>query len=198
MNTVRVRTERKGWMRKNFFEQFVNHSAATLAGHKAGSLFCCAAGTGEISQQLEEIRHELSPKGVQVMELCRCEKARQVFVYRPAMIKDLLLLPKVSGFLLELGYHEVKNVEAVLAQFVSRFTNQPGFPHELGIFLGYPIEDVLSFIRHEGKNYLLNGYWKVYSRQAESQRRFYLYDKCRRVYLRSYRNGIPITRLAVA
>lgn len=198
MNTVRKRTERKEWMRNNFREQFVHHSAATLAGHKAGSLFCCAAGTGDLKQQLQTIQQELQDKGVRVMELCRCEKARQVFVYRPAMLKALLLMPEVSGFLTQLGYRQVEDVDAVMTQFAQRFGQQPSFPHELGIFLGYPIEDVLGFIRHGGKNYLLNGYWKVYSRQAENLRRFHLYDKCRRVYLHSYRKGIPISRLAVA
>ena len=32
------------------------------------------------------------------------------------------------------------------------------FPHEIGLLLGYPVEDVLGFIRHQGKNYLYTGY----------------------------------------
>lgn len=38
-----------------------------------------------------------------------------------------------------------------------------GFPHELGIFLGYPIEDVAGFIKNGGKDCLYAGYWKVYA-----------------------------------
>ncbi len=37
------------------------------------------------------------------------------------------------------------------------------FPHEVGIFLDYPIEDILGYIEHEGKNCQVSGYWKVYS-----------------------------------
>ena len=32
------------------------------------------------------------------------------------------------------------------------------FPHEIGLLLGYPVEDVLGFIRYQGKNYLYTGY----------------------------------------
>lgn len=36
------------------------------------------------------------------------------------------------------------------------------FPHEMGLLLGYPIEDVVGFMEHSGKEYLYSGYWKVY------------------------------------
>ena len=37
------------------------------------------------------------------------------------------------------------------------------FPHEIGVFLGYPPEDVKAFIKQNGKGAVLCGYWKVYS-----------------------------------
>ena len=36
------------------------------------------------------------------------------------------------------------------------------FPHEMGLLLGYPIEDVRGFIEHNGCGCLYSGYWKVY------------------------------------
>ena len=36
------------------------------------------------------------------------------------------------------------------------------FPHELGLILGYPPEDVEGFVSQQGKNSLYTGYWKVY------------------------------------
>lgn len=41
-------------------------------------------------------------------------------------------------------------------------TIQEDFPHEMGILLGYPVEDVEGFIINNGKNELYTGYWKVY------------------------------------
>ena len=36
------------------------------------------------------------------------------------------------------------------------------FPHEIGVFLGYPLEDVVGFIRHRGKCFTCCGCWKSY------------------------------------
>ena len=55
-----------------------------------------------------------------------------------------------------------------------------GFPHEIGVFLGYPPEDVMGFVRNKGKNYKYNGYWKVYGDVEQCKRRFAAYDSCRR------------------
>ncbi len=32
------------------------------------------------------------------------------------------------------------------------------FPHEMGLLLGYPVEDVVGFMENNGKNYLYSGY----------------------------------------
>ena len=71
-------------------------------------------------------------------------------------------------------------------------------PHEIGIFLGYPLEDVVGFVRNKGKNYTFKGYWKAYGDPAAAQARFASFRKCTDVYLRCYRNGTPVTRLTVA
>ena len=41
-----------------------------------------------------------------------------------------------------------------------RIALSDGFPHEIGLFLGYPIEDVVGFIRNQGRGCKLSGYWK--------------------------------------
>ena len=50
------------------------------------------------------------------------------------------------------------------------------FPHEMGILLGYPVEDVEGFILHKGGSYLCNGYWKVYYNVSQKQRTFRWYS----------------------
>ena len=40
---------------------------------------------------------------------------------------------------------------------------QKDFPHEMGVLLGYPLEDVKGFINNRGRIFLYTGYWKVYS-----------------------------------
>ena len=40
-------------------------------------------------------------------------------------------------------------------------SGEQGFPHEIGVFLGYPVEDVEGYMQNDGKNFLLVGYWKM-------------------------------------
>lgn len=56
---------------------------------------------------------------------------------------------------------------------------EPEFPHEIGIFLGYPLEDVDGFITHQGENCKLCGCWKVYGNVEQARRTFANYEKCR-------------------
>jgi len=72
------------------------------------------------------------------------------------------------------------------------------FPHEIGVFLGYPLEDVLGFIENGGRNCLSCGCWKVYSNECEALKAFERYEKCRAVYQRLFASGCPLTRLTVA
>ena len=54
-----------------------------------------------------------------------------------------------------------------------------GFPHEIGLLLGYPIEDVVGFIEQKGKNYLYSGYWKVYGEVEKKKEIFRQYEEAK-------------------
>ena len=74
--------------------------------------------------------------------------------------------PKLRELIGQYGYKE-SNIEEMLAHLSERIcecTAQGiGFPHEIGAFLGYPTADVQSFIEKEGRDFIMTGYWKVYS-----------------------------------
>ena len=50
----------------------------------------------------------------------------------------------------------------------------------MGLLLGYPIADVVGYIRNKGKNSLLCGYWKVYDDAEEAKRVFDIYNQVRK------------------
>nr|WP_295685517.1 DUF3793 family protein [uncultured Lachnoclostridium sp.] len=56
------------------------------------------------------------------------------------------------------------------------FFEEEAFPHELGVFLGYPIDDILAFMKEGGKNSLITGYWKVYSEVEDAIELFSSFD----------------------
>jgi hypothetical protein len=79
-------------------------------------------------------------------------------------------------FLERYGYYVRKDqFETTLSQLGKRYRNywlSGEFPHEIGIFLGYPLADVEGFIQYHGKNYILCGMWKVYGRVQVAESAF--------------------------
>ena len=79
-----------------------------------------------------------------------------------------------------------------------RFCLEEEFPHEIGVFLGYPLDDVKGFIRHKGRDYTFCGCWKCYGDPQAARRRFERYHRCTAVLRRRYAEGTPITQLIEA
>ena len=69
------------------------------------------------------------------------------------------------------------------------------FPHEIGIFLGYPLMDIYGFINNYGKNSLYTGYWKVYHNKKEAIKTFESYNRCRDFYTSTFLNGKGILEI---
>ena len=71
--------------------------------------------------------------------------------------------------------------------------NDYDFPHEIGLFLGYPMTDVLGFI--EGKEHLSVGYWKVYSHVKNCQHTFDKYHKCTHELCKRFNQGESVEQI---
>ena len=72
-----------------------------------------------------------------------------------------------------------------------------GFPHEIGVFLGYPLNDVKGFIENAGKKYLMIGYWKVYSDPAGARMVFKKYDRAKDCAVNEFLTGKSIREIAL-
>lgn len=72
------------------------------------------------------------------------------------------------------------------------------FPHEMGIFLGYPIKDVIDFINNKGRNCLFTGYWKVYNNLNTALMIFETYNRARDEVLRMISDGRSIRNIIEA
>ena len=95
------------------------------------------------------------------------------------------------------GYQDTDPHHAI-SHLIERLEENGTFPHEIGLFLGYPLDDVIGFIVNKGKNCHCIGCWKVYCNKEEAERTFCKYKKCTDVYNRLWRNGRSIQKLTVA
>ena len=110
---------------------------------------------------------------------------------------DLCLSAHALCFLKQCGYQNGCALDLV-QQLQEKLCESQDFPHEIGLFLGYPFEDVQGFIQNRGCNCRLCGYWKVYANECEKKRLFEKYSHCRNVYCRKWTEGLSIQRLTVA
>ena len=76
-----------------------------------------------------------------------------------------------------------------------RMRTSRGFPHEVGLFLGYPPEDVLGFVRNRAKNYKTVGLWKVYGDTQMAQRQFEACRKCTEESISRFKSGASLEQL---
>ena len=179
-------------MSRSFEEAIIRHCAATLAGHKCGSLFFHAACTAE---DIDSANAAMNGKGVCVIPLRTCARGTLVYVLRPGMLNERLARADVQAFLKERGY-ERTDLESCIAMLKSRACPE-SFPHEIGVFLDYPLADVIAFIRNKGENCPLTGCWKAYTNECEAMRIFQRYKACRAAYQTLFRAGWPLERLTV-
>lgn len=175
----------------------IEHCAPTLASLKTANLFTCRFGSeAELARQLAGWNEQLGEKGVALLALhCRKEKAL-IYVYRESRLEADLKKEGVAEFLTPLGYGK-GGVDHALVFLKKRIREERGFPHEIGIFLGYPLGDVLGFIQNKGKNCKCTGCWKVYCDECEAMRMFEKFGKCKSVYRNLWSQGRSIRQLTV-
>ena len=81
---------------------------------------------------------------------------------------------------------------------IRRMRTSGEFPHEVGLFLSYPPEDVKGFIDNHAANFKCAGVWKVYGDEQRARQTFEKYKKCTQIYCDLWRSGSGLEQLAVA
>ena len=114
------------------------------------------------------------------------------------LLKQQLRRPDVQDCLIRFGYPVTEGMDAMLAWLQRRARLEKGFPHEIGCFLGYPMEDVTGFIREKGRNCKCCGMWKVYGDEAYAKHLFEKYEQCSRALCNHLEQGVPFLHILAA
>ena len=181
----------------NFDELVIRQGAPTLAGLKTGCLFTWVCPSREeLLGQLRRTNGQLRAKGLMLLPLGHVKERVLLYLYRPERLKeDLASDGEAAALLRELGYGREENR---IVQLIRRLRKSGEFPHEIGLFLGYPPEDVAGFIENRGACCKCSGTWKVYGDPEEAQLRFRRFRSCTDCYLRQTRSGKTLSELSVA
>ena len=178
-------------------EVFVQCCAPTLAGLKTGSMFSFPyPDRDSLRTDLRRLNGALAARGLVVLPLRYREGKALLYVFRPGLLRHDLTRDDARELLREAGYAG-EGLSACLRRLIERLGRED-FPHEIGLFLSYPPEDVRGFIENRAQNSKLTGYWKVYGDEMSARRTFEKYRKCTEAYQRSLRAGFTLRELAVS
>lgn len=178
-------------------EVVIRYCAPTLASIKTANLFACRfASSEDMHTSVRELNRRLRGKGLRALPMRYADGKGLVYLFRPNHLRRDLLDAGAAALLRERGY-SCDNPNRCLMRLMERIRRDADFPHEIGLFLGYPPEDVYGFI-HGREGAKCCGCWKVYGDVAAAQRTFAKYRKCTDVYLRCWAAGRNMERLTVS
>lgn len=153
--------------------QMALQCAPVLAGIKISNLLILR------KSQLPSAMQLLRRLGVCFYILWCREETAVLLVYQGKKLIEYLQRTEVEVLLAGYGYSSMRlgtSLPKIALRYADYMERKEKFPHEMGLFLGYPPEDVKGFVQNGGRKYLCAGYWKVYGQADEKMRLFACYD----------------------
>ncbi len=170
------------------------HCAPSLAGIKPADLISWPGAPGETEALLRYFSAQLAPAGVSLRLMGRRGGRCLILVCREALLRAQLERPEVRALLRRAGYPALGGMEAALDHLARRLRGGE-FPHEVGLFLGYPARDVEGFRRDGGRGCLCAGLWKVYGQPERALAYFSQCRRCRSTLCRRLEEGQTLGEL---
>ncbi len=122
----------------------------------------------------------LAGSPLKALSLRQKETGDLMLFYTPEILQSYLQQPKTAKFLKQQGYPTPGNLRKTLAELQERFQTETDMPHEIGLFLGYPLKDVAGFMGCSDKPCTGCRQWRIYGDPAQSLALSDRYAACRR------------------
>ena len=186
-----------------FEEMLGRHAAPTLVGIKAGSLLSFRKDRyRDFNALLASYQPCFSCKGLSTFRVAEGEAFVLILFYREAALMETMekafAVPEARRLLESFGYRVDDTLGDLLEHLRLRMRLRKSFPHEIGLFLGYPPEDVVGFILHKGQDFCYSGYWKVYANERETRALFERYSLCTHEFCTRLEEGAAFPELVQA
>ncbi len=172
-------------------EILAKHCAPTLADLKLANMF--VHNGNDALNHVRIMNSMLKSSGIKSVILRKNPGGYLLYVYRTEKLTEILSQKDIREFLYRYGYR-FETSDAAIMKLKERLKSDE-FPHEIGIFLGYPLEDVKQFIKNKGKNYKLSGTWKVYDDVDKCEKLFKKFKESTRVFMHAVTAGDSILKL---
>lgn len=164
--------------REYLISSIIYSAAPCIAGEKPSSLIIFNKSKRNLYKYWEKYKEEIREYlHLDYYELKKSKKSIVVIFYNKEMLEKTLKKKENLKFLQRFNYKKDMDIQSNLNLLKKRYGNI--CPHEIGIFLGYPLNDVVKFIQCPNRNCLLVGYWRVYNNVENAKIIFDKYDQIR-------------------
>lgn len=143
-----------------------------ILGVKPSEILSFRLYEGENMMKIEAIQSTFNQSSKIAYQQISCHNhCVKILFYHPILLENTLKEQKNLKFLQRIGYHTQYDLKNYLDHLTKKIA-QGNIPDEIGIFLGYPLKDVLGFIGHPSlKLTKING-WRVYGDERLSDRKY--------------------------
>jgi hypothetical protein len=149
-------------------------SSEVLGGVKPTNLVSLVNRTRSCGRNLYQLwhsrHHELPARLANICfkVLQTRDRALLLFCYNPSQLEAHLAHAGIRVLLKKAGYDTTLSSESLLSELCRRFESSGAFPHEIGLFIGYPAKDVAAFMGLVTLPFACQGPWKIYGNPVQS------------------------------
>lgn len=187
----------------------VRQAGLVMLAEKPAAVFCFRprawGGDASEGRALATVRRLLSVYGrlvrafgARLVWLAHRDGGTMLLLWRPRCVEEVLGSEGCRAFLGERGL-DAGDPEALMSRLVARlrayYAGSRGFPHEVGLVMGYPLDDVRGFMADGGRGARACGRWRSYGDPLAARRRFEELDLLERRCKRLYAEGVPMGEL---
>lgn len=180
----------KGMDLENIETQLALQCAPLITGLKVSNLLIISKGNEEVVKRI------LNRTGISYYRLIQTRTKTTFLLFRRNELEEFLSDENVKNVFIRAGYKSLQ-IGKILRTFSLRYEaymqGDKSFPHEMGLLLGYPVEDVVGFVENNGKNFLYSGYWKVYENQKAKVKLFDKFKVAEETLIHLLSNGLSMS-----
>lgn len=179
-----------GW--GNVEIQMAFQCAPLIAGLKLSNLLMIG------NEDLQKVKNIMQRTRLSYYIVAVTPEKTAVLLFDRKLLEQYLHRNDVWGIFQKMGYQD-SVMGRILYDFRERYqkylAGEREFPHEMGLLLGYPVEDVEGYILNDGENCLYTGYWKVYENLSQKLCLFHEFEKARDALLQLLSTGFGIVEI---
>lgn len=117
--------------------------------------------------------------GLTIIVLQDKERALLLLCYSNVLLERHLAHAGIRILLHKAGYEADASNDALLDELCRRISGNESFPHEIGLFIGYPAKDVAAFMGLIKLPFVCQCLWKVYGKPDHSLELSEQFRRCR-------------------